>query len=60
MRLENDELRERLRFIDQRYTSLVQRFGASPEELQEIDEQIRAEGGGGRGEQEDEVAEVIY
>ena len=32
VRLENDELRERLRFIDQRYTSLVQRFGASPED----------------------------
>jgi hypothetical protein len=37
----------------------VQRFGASPEELQEIDEQIRggADGGGdGRREAEDEEA----
>jgi chromosome segregation ATPase len=38
--LENDELRERLRFIDQRYQGLVQRFGVSPEDLQEIEDQL--------------------
>jgi hypothetical protein len=47
--LENDKLRERLRFIDQWYTSLLQRFSASSEELQEIKKQKRADGGG-RGE----------
>jgi len=36
--LENDEMREKLRFIEQRYTSLAHRFGASPEDIQEIDE----------------------
>ena len=29
LRLENDELQERLRFVDQRYQKLIQRFGAS-------------------------------
>lgn len=40
LRLENDEAREKLRFIEQRYNSVVQRYGASPEDIQEIDDQI--------------------
>jgi hypothetical protein len=38
LNLENDELRERLRFVDQRYNQALKRFGASPEDLQEIEE----------------------
>jgi hypothetical protein len=41
LNLENDELRERLRFVDQRYNQALQRFGASPEDLQEIEEQLK-------------------
>ena len=29
VRLENDELKEKLHFLEQRYTSLIQRCGAS-------------------------------
>jgi hypothetical protein len=63
VRLENDELKERLRFIDQKYTSLVQRCGASPEDLQEIDEQLRANGYSppmNKLDMEDDEAHVIY
>ena len=41
MNLENDELRERLRFMDQRYNQALQRFGASPEDMQELEEQVQ-------------------
>ncbi len=41
MNLENDELRERLRFMDQRYSQALQRFGASPEDMQELEEQVQ-------------------
>lgn len=64
VRLDNDEHRERLRFIEQRYNSLVQRFGASPEDLQEIDEQLMRNGSppalGNIQSTEDNEAHVIY
>ncbi len=42
VRLENDELRERLRFVEGRYGQLVERCGASPEEaMREIEEEVK-------------------
>lgn len=40
LRLENDELRERLRFIEQKHIKLIKRMGASQEDLKAIDEQM--------------------
>jgi|LauGreDrversion4_2_1035121.scaffolds.fasta_scaffold80799_3 hypothetical protein len=54
-------MREKLRFIEQRYTSLAQRFGASPEDIQEIDEQI-VKGNVVRPptQGEDDEAQIVY
>ena len=38
--LDNDGLRERLRFIEQRYQGIVQKLGVSQEDIQEIEEQV--------------------
>ena len=45
VRLENDEMRERVRFFEQRHSQLVKRYGASPEEVREIEEEVRAAAG---------------
>jgi hypothetical protein len=46
VRLENDEMRERVRFVEQRHSQLVKRYGASPEEVREIEEEVRAAASG--------------
>jgi hypothetical protein len=38
LRLENDEVKEKLRFYEQRYNRLIKRMGASQEDLQAIDD----------------------
>ena len=43
MTLENDELKEKSRYMEHRYHSLVQRMGASQEDLQAIEEELMAE-----------------
>lgn len=41
LRLDNDELLERVRFLDQRYNTLIHRMGVSQEDLAAIDELMR-------------------
>ena len=41
LRLENDELMERVRFMDQRYNTLILRMGITQEDLQAVDELMR-------------------
>ncbi len=41
LRLENDELMEKVRFMDHRYNALIQKMGVSQEDLQAIDELMR-------------------
>lgn len=41
--LENDELQEKIRFIESKYQSVVHRLGASPEELDAIENELMME-----------------
>eukprot|EP00347_Sterkiella_histriomuscorum_P003379 403364524 len=64
LRLENDELMEKVRFMDHRYNTLIQKMGVSQEDLQAIDELMRQSeayypSNGDDDEDEDEEAQVV-
>ena len=44
MTLNNDELNEKMQFIEQKYTSLIHRMGASEEDLEAIEEEMMSAG----------------